>query len=326
MKPWLRVAMSAALSTFLVQASVSIGNDSQDKKAAPAGRSTTDLDGEQQKAVGIRVARPVVAKLPERIEALGVVLDATTLVSDNGALLGAVAAEQSAAAELARLRNLYRSGSAASLKMLETAQTDYTQLHGQAELASARLALHWGAVSALSPTTRQKTVQAATDGRGLLLRADLPGHHILTAVPDKAVLDIDGILVRGRILGVLPETTQLQSVGLLIQVPRAPAGLAPGARVPVVLLSGAQSGLLLPREAVLYDENGAYVYKQLSNKTNKSTTSYAIVRVKLLAAYGNGWLTDGVDDDDNIVVYGAGALWSLQAVSGQAPDDDEDED
>jgi hypothetical protein len=33
---------------------------------------------------------------------------------------------------------------------------------------------------------------------------------------------------------------------------------------------------------------------------------------------------DGVDDDDDIVVHGAGVLWSLQGVGAQQHDDDED--
>jgi len=39
--------------------------------------------------------------------------------------------------------------------------------------------------------------------------------------------------------------------------------------------------------------------------------------------YGDGWLVEGVDDDDNIVVRGAGVLWALQGVGAQQPDDDD---
>ncbi len=124
---------------------------------------------------------------------------------------------------------------------------------------------------------------------------------------------------------MLRQASELQSVGLLVEVKNAPAGLGPGARVPVALLSAQRSSLLLPREAVLYDETGAYVYKQLTQHPNEQNTRYAPVKVTLLLAYGDGWLVDGVDDDDdNIVVQGAGVLWSLQGMGGQRPDDDED--
>jgi hypothetical protein len=47
------------------------------------------------------------------------------------------------------------------------------------------------------------------------------------------------------------------------------------------------------------------------------------VKVRLLLPYGDGWLVEGVDDDDNIVVHGAGVLWSLQEVGAQQIDDDD---
>jgi hypothetical protein len=158
----------------------------------------------------------------------------------------------------------------------------------------------------------------------LLLRADLPGRHSFGAPPSRAMVDVDGIQVPGRVLGILRETTELQSVGLLIEVPNAPGGLGPGARVPVAVFAAERKGLLLPRDALLYDENGAYVYKQLSKETQGQKTRYAAVKVRLLLAYGDGWLVEGVDDDDTVVVHGAGVLWSLQGVGIQQSSDDDD--
>ena len=137
------------------------------------------------------------------------------------------------------------------------------------------------------------------------------------------VLDVDGIQVPGRVLGTLRHTTELQGVGLLIEVPSPPAGLSAGARVPVALLTPVRSGLLLPRDAILYDENGAYVYKQLTKKTAAEESRYAPVKVNLLLPHGDGWLVEGVDDDDDIVVHGAGVLWSLQGVAAHASDGDD---
>jgi hypothetical protein len=321
-----RVAASLAACALLLQSSASAGNaaDDDDKPAA-AGDQTPGLTAKQQQAVGIVVAHPVAAKLPERIAAVGLVLDATMLISDSGEVAAAEAAEQSAAAELARLRALHQGGAGASLRQLEAAQADQAKLRAQAELATARMALHWGPISDAAPAARQKIVIDATRGRSLLVRAELPGRHTLSVMPEKALLNVDGIQVPGRTLGVLRETTETQSIGLLIEVPNAPAGLGPGARVPVTLSSGARSGFLLPREAVLYDENGAYVFKRSERKTQKTDkTSFVPVKVKLLAAAGDAWLTEGLDDDDEVVVRGAGVLWSLQAMAGQAPDNDDD--
>lgn len=299
--------------------------DEDDKPADSSPQSAQpSLNAEQQRAVGIVVAHPVPAKAPERIEALGVVLDATAMLSDLGDSSASAAAEHAASAELARLQALYAGGAGASLKMIEAAQAEQARAQAQAQIAAARFVLHWGPLAALPMDVREKLIRALAGGRSLLLRADLPGRHILGVLPKKAALDVDGLQVPGRVLGSLQETTELQSAGLLIEVPSAPAGLGPGARLPVTLLSSARSGLLLPRGALLYDENGAYVYKQLAKQAGAEAVRYAPVRVNLLLAYGEGWLVDGVGDDDNIVVHGAGVLWSLQGMGAHAVEDDDD--
>jgi hypothetical protein len=301
--------------------SVSLAVDDDDKGADP--HRQPGLNSEQQRAVGIVVAHPVAAKAPERIDALGLVLDATALISDVGDAAAAAAAERSSSAELKRLHALHDGGAGASLKMLEAAQAEQAKAQAQSEIAAARFALHWGPLAAMPAGARERVIEASASGRSLLLRADLPGRHILGAAPAKAVLDVDGVQVPGRVLGALRQTTELQSVGLLIEVPNAPAGLGPGARMQVALMTAERSGLLLPRDAVLYDENGAYVYKQMAKDAGAQTARYAPVKVNLLLPYGDGWLVDGVDDDDNIVVRGAGVLWSLQGVGAPQHDDDD---
>jgi hypothetical protein len=176
----------------------------------------------------------------------------------------------------------------------------------------------------MPPANRRKFIEEIARGRILMLRADLPGRHSLVSLPDAAQLDVDGVLLAGRILGVLGQNDETQSVGLLIGVENAPAGLGPGARLPIALLMAKRSGLLLPRDAVLYDEQGAYVFKQLSDKSDPDKTRYVRRNVKLLLGHGDGWLVDGVDDDDDIVVGGAGVLWSLEAAGGRVVDDDDD--
>jgi hypothetical protein len=292
--------------------------DSNQRGAEPG------LTREQQQAVGIVVAHPHAAQAPERIEALGLVLDATTLVADLGESTSTAVAERSASTELQRLRALYDAGAGASLRMLEAAQAEQAKAQAQAQLSAARYALHWGPLAAMPAGAREKVIEASTQGHSLLLRAEVPGRHTLGLGAGKAVLDVDGIEVPGRVLGALRETTEMQSAALLIEVPNAPAGLGPGARIPVALLTAERAGMLLPRDALLYDENGPYVYKQLAQKTAAENARYAAVKVKLLLPYGDGWLVEGVDDDDNIVVRGAGVLWSLQGVSQSDEDKDDD--
>ncbi len=319
MKGWAgRAPALACCAALSVSPAAPVDDDKKDD--FPAQPS---LNAEQQRAVGIVVAHPLAAKAPERIEALGVVLDATVLISDMGEASATAAAEHSASAELARLHALHDGGAGASLKMLEAAQAEQAKTQAQAQVAAANFALHWSPLAALPAGARQKVIDASTSGRSLLVRADVPGRHITGAPASKAVLEVDGIDVAGRVLGALRQTTELQSAGLLIEVPNAPLGLGPGARIPVVLLTAERTGRVLPRDALLYDENGAYVYKQVTKKSGERNARYAPVKVTLLLPYGDGWLVQGIDDDDDIVVHGAGVLWSLQRVGAPQNDDDD---
>jgi len=175
------------------------------------------------------------------------------------------------------------------------------------------------------------------------VRADLPGRHLIGSMPERALLDVDGIGVPGSVLGVAPHRSdEGQGVGVLVEVRNAPAGLGAGARIPVELLGAKISGVLVPRDAVIYDDGGALVYKQLTSQPGEPSrpsmasgapgllpgdklTHYKPVRVKLLQALADSWLVDGVDDDDNIVVHGAGVLWSLQGLVGHAAGDMDDD-
>ena len=314
---------------FLLLCGAGVGHaaDKDDDDAKPpAGANKAalpSLNAEQQRAVGIVVAHAVKATTPERMPALGLVLDSSALVADAGDADGTRATEHAAAAEVARLRGLVSAGAGASVKTLEAAQAEHARARAQADAAAARFSLHWSALAALPAAERQQAIEAVASAKHLLLRAELPGRHSLGIAPETALLDVDGVEVPGRVLGALAQT-DAQSAGVLIEVDHPLPGLAVGARVPVALMNAVRSGWLLPRGALLYDAGGAYVYKRLTQKPGDAKAVYAPVKVKLLMAHGDGWLVEGIDDDDDIVVHGAGVLWSLQGLSGQKADDDDD--
>ena len=280
------------------------------------------LNAAQQRAVGIVVAAAPAAKLPQRTAAYGRVLDPSQLVADAGRLDSTRAAAQAAAAEMARLRGLYR-GANASLKALQVAEAEQIEAQARAREAQTEFLLHWGPLAQLGDAQRAKLIEQLAAGRQLLLRADLPGRHSLGTVPKLALVDVDGVKVPARVLGPLPQVeARMQSVGLLLQIAAPPAGLGSGARVPVTLEGIGRDGCVVPDGALIYGEQGAYVYHVLSDKTKNGDTQFAPQQVTLLQPVGDGWLVSGLHVSDRIVVRGAGVLWSLQGLGNISDEDD----
>jgi multidrug efflux pump subunit AcrA (membrane-fusion protein) len=110
---------------------------------------------------------------------------------------------------------------------------------------------------------------------------------------------------------------------MLVAIDHPPAGLAAGARIAATLVGSARSGFLVPRDAIVYEEGGAFVYHELAQKPGDDKTYYARKPVTLLMRSGDGWLVDGLDDDDRIVVRGNGVLWSLEGIGSMPADDDD---
>jgi hypothetical protein len=306
---------------YAILCSLAFAGDDDD---APTPGATPALNAEQERAVDLQVAHPVAAKVPERTVALALVLDGTSLLSDEGERTVAAAQEQAVSAEASRLRDLYKAGAGTPLKALETAQADAAKAHAQAVLAAARFTQNWGPLAKESFANRQE-LDAVASGRSLLLRADLPGQHLVGEMPARAVLDVDGVEVPGRVLGALTRTSDSQSAALLIQIDHPPLGLAAGARLALALYGAERAGMLVPRDAILYDENGAFVYKRVGSPQAGARARYLRVKVTLLLPYQDGWLVQGVDGDDEIVVHGAAVLWSLEGIGARGADD-EDED
>jgi hypothetical protein len=310
---------------FAICLALSLGahaQDDDDDAAQNATAQTPTLNKEQRAAVGLVVAQAVAAKPAERVAAYGQVLDPGALIAELGDVEANRAAERAASAEVARLQGLYKAGASASLRNLESAQAEQAKAHAQAETAATRFALRWSPLAAAN-AKRPKLVDALASGRSALVRVDLPGQQSVGTVPESAVVDIDGIEIRGDVLGALTQASDAQSASLLVAIADAPKGLAVGTRVAVSLLGAAKAGFLVPRGAILYEEGGAFVYHELASKPGDEKTSYARKSVTLLMPSGDGWLIGGLDDDDRIVVHGAGVLWSLEGV-GDMPADDDD--
>src|SRR3984957_16963906 len=106
MNVWTKRALYGALYAAIAGPLVAAG----DEDDQPVPSKTPTLNAEQQHAVGVSVAHPIAAKAPERIAALGSVLDESALIADEGEWTVAAAQEHAASAELARLTQLSKDG------------------------------------------------------------------------------------------------------------------------------------------------------------------------------------------------------------------------
>jgi hypothetical protein len=297
-------------------AAVTYAGQARDGEAAPpaGAHPALALTDTQQRAAGIRVDHPVATVNAPQLEAYGLVVDPVVLVTDLGRMESTQAAWHAARAEVARLGGLYRDNVNVSLKSLQLAQAQASETGAQARAAAATFALQWGPVAALGAEERHALIDALSANRQALVRAGLPGHPLADSVGPRALLEIDGVSVTARVLGSLQRTDpQLQGAAWLLAVDRAPPGLRPGAHVRVLLERAAVKGLLVPAVALLYDEKGAYVYRNVGANTS-GKHQYEAVAVQLLSAMGEGWLVSGLNASDAIVVDGAGVLWSLQGI------------
>lgn len=270
----------------------------------------------QQQAVGIRTEYPLPLATAPPIEAYGTVLDPLTLTTDAGRMESTEAAASAAAAQAAREERLYRDEAQASLKAWQASQAQAIEAATQARAARLSFRLQWGPLAQWSASQRRALLEELSAGRQRLLRADLPGQHMVSAIEPHALLEIDGVNLTARVLGALPRSdAQSQSAAWLLLLEHAPEGLGPGTRALVRLHSAASaSGLLVPAGALLYAENGTYVYRQVHGGGAEKFV-YAPVTVRPLARLGGAWLVDGLSRSDPVVVQGAGVLWSLQGIS-----------
>ena len=287
----------------------------EDVYTAPRAQPTQlSLTPSQQQAVGIRIERPLPLSSAPQIEAYGTVLDPLTLATDLGRVESTRAAAAAAAAEATRLERLYHADAQASLKALQGAQAQAAEAAAQARAAALAFSLQWGPLASWSPLEQRALLDALTEGRRLLLRADVPAHPLGSTIDRQAVVAVDGVTVSARVLGPLPRTDgPAQTAGWLLQLERTPPGLGPGARAEVRLQAAAASGLLVPAEALLYAEKGAFVYRR-HGAGDSAGSRYEAVAVRPLSRVGGAWLVDGLAPGDEVVVQGAGVLWSLQGI------------
>jgi hypothetical protein len=300
-------------------------DDDDDQKSPNPPGTPLALSRSQQEAVGIRIDHPLALSASPPLAGFGTVLDPVALVTDLGRVESTQAASAAAAADAARLERLYHDESQASLKAWQLAQAQAAEARAQERAALLTFNLQWGPLASLGPAQRLSLLDGVSHGHALLLRADLPGRPAGTAVERRALVQVDGVSMAAQVLGPLPRTDPVaQSAAWLLEIEHAPPGLGPGARALVTLQGAHEGGLLVPAAALIYEADSAYVFRA-SHEKDAPTLQYSAVAVKPRSRVGAAWLVDGLNRSDEIVVQGAGVLWSLQGIgSFSAAEEDHD--
>jgi hypothetical protein len=178
----------------------------------------------------------------------------------------------------------------------------------------SRLVLGWGKGVA-SQADLPAFVQSLVSQQAALVRVDVPLGERLTAPPTGgrvAPLGAPENLAEAQYLGPAPSADpQTQSLGhlFLTKVDPPPPGTAVLAWLTIP--GPSQSGVILPRSALLRHESRTFVYLQIAEDTFERKA------VTLGRPAGDGWFVgEGLQPQDKAVVVGAQQLLS-EELKGQ---------
>lgn len=278
------------------------------------GRTLVKLDQDTQTRMGLKVEPLAAAQMSPQVKGYGRVLDPTPLAALVTEATSAQAAMEASTKEFERLKVLYSQNQNASARALETAEA--CMKRDQISLASvrSRLLLGWGQVIA-SQADLAAFVHSLAAQETSLVRVDLPLGEQLPASPMGgriAPLGTPEHLSDAQYLGPAPSAdpqTQGRGVLLLVKIDPPPRGTAVLAWLAIP--GQPQSGVIVPRGALLRHESRTFVYLQTAADTFERKA------VTLGRPAGDGWFVgEGLQPPDKVVVVGAQQLLS-EELKGQ---------
>ena len=275
-------------------------------KTASSGQTVITLDSRAQELIGLQTATLTNTERLPGIKGYGRVLDAAALVGLHGETVAARAALQAAQQEYERLKTLSAQANA-SARTLESAEAARSRAQSLLATAEAQLVAVTGKVVA---GETPGFFRALASQENVLVRLDLPAGEMAAATPVAALIFLPGqqppitaeFLDRAATTG-----PQVQGMGFLFLVKRAPASLAPGLAVAGFLqLPGEPAGgVIVPNNAVVRSDGRAWIYTQTSK------TNFTRREIFLDQPATDGWfLTNGLTAGDRVVITGAQTLLS----------------
>ena len=273
------------------------------------GEVVITLDAATQKAMGLQTTALAPAELRPEIKAYGRVLDTSALATLVAELAVAHAASEASQADLRRLKTLAGENNA-SERALQTAEASAVRDQAQVESARLRLVSGWGNAVA-ERKDLPAFVQSLSSLASVLVELDLPAGEAVNASPTgvRLLTLSDGSKpIEATLVGPAPMVdAQMQGRGFLCLVAPNSSHLAPGAAVTglLTLPGGAESGVAVPREAVVRFNGAAWVYAQTGDD------AFERKEIAVDRPLDQGWFVrDGLKPQDKVVTVGAQQLLS----------------
>ena len=239
------------------------------------------------------------------------VLDVVPLASLDADLAVAKAVSSASAAEAHRTHDLALADFAVSKRVAEAAAAQARADNLRLELLQRRLGLEWGpAFVTMGDARRSALISKLAAGRTALVRLDAPAG--MTGVRVSSATRPGGRSAPIQVLGQARlGDPRFQTPGLLglVSGPEA-ADFATGLVFPITFSTGAQSGVLLPRSALLRAGGQSFVY------VRKDATHFERRQLGQIQARSDGLLAMGaVRPGETVATSGAAALFAAETQS-----------
>lgn len=303
---------SAALGALLMWAAMPDKDDADQDEKKPAAEAAEPaagpvLDAEAQRSAGIVIAPVAAASASGGRTAYARAIDLSPLAALAADAETARAAVAASARQLERLTALAGADQSAAQRDVEAARAQLVADRARLTLACRKIGLDFGAgLERIGCNGISTLVQQAAAGQAALLRIDSTD----STLPAGGTLRVGDRGVTAQILGpAVTADAQLQSPGVLALVRGPQAAQLGVGRVLTVQLGGnGQSGVLVPRAALMRADGGMFVYS--------SAKDGHFTRVALSGAVplDGGWFVPGgpLKPGDRIVVSGATTLLGLE--------------
>ncbi|TAL01444.1 MAG: hypothetical protein EPO07_08405, partial [Verrucomicrobia bacterium] len=236
-------------------------------KRGTNGEVIITLDAETQKRVGLESVTLTTTQFAPEIKAVGRVLDPAGVSSLVADFISARAAADASGKELERAKTLVKTDNV-SMRALQAAEANAARDTAQLEAARAKL------IGALGKEFAEREnlvewVKSLSSGASVLVRLELmPGEPLPSQLAGARLVSLNEANkpVETKFVGTTAVDAQSQTHGLLFFVESNSSALVAGEAVTgfIKVPGNQESGVVVPRNAVLRKDGAPWVYVQTS--------------------------------------------------------------